>query len=56
MHENVTHNRDYKTFAEFKREIITFLRYEVPRRWKRFRDRMTDNFRVIHRADFRVIA
>ena len=36
MHENVTHNRDYKTFAEFKREIITFLRYEVPRRWKRF--------------------
>ena len=56
MHENVTHNRDYKTFAEFKREIITFLRYEVPRRWKRFCDRITDNFRVIHRADFRVIA
>ena len=56
MHENITHNRDYKTFREFKREIITFLRYEVPRHWDRFRDRITDNFRVIHRADFRVIA
>src|SRR5436305_2182616 len=50
MHENVTHNRDYKTFNEFKREIITFLRYEVPRNWHRFRDRITDNFRVICRA------
>jgi transposase len=56
MHENVTHNRDYKTFAEFRKEIITFLRYEVPRNWHRFCDRITDNFRVIRRADFRVIA
>ena len=56
MHENITHNRDFKTFREFKREIITFLRYEVPRHWNRFRDRITDNFRVIHRADFRVLA
>jgi hypothetical protein len=54
MHENVTHNRDFKTFRAFRREIITFLRYEVPRHWKRFRDRITDNFRVIHRADFRL--
>jgi len=28
----------------------------VPRQWKRFCDRITDNFRVIHRADFRVLA
>ncbi len=56
MHENVTHNRDYKTFAEFRREIIKFLRHTVPKQWKRFRDRTTDNFRVIQRADFRVIA
>ncbi len=56
MHENVTHNRDYKTFNEFRREIIKFLWYTVPRRWKRFRDQISDNFRVIHRADFRVIA
>ena len=56
MHENVTHNRDYKTFAEFRKEIITFSRYEAPRNWRRFCDRITDNFRVIRRADFRVIA
>jgi hypothetical protein len=28
----------------------------VPKNWKRYCDRITDNFRVIHRADFRVIA
>ena len=56
MHENVTHNRDYKTFSEFRTEIITFLRYTVPRHWSRFCDRITDNFRVIHRANFRVLA
>ena len=36
MHENVTHNRDYKTFAEFRREIITFLEHTVPKHWRRF--------------------
>lgn len=56
MHENVTHNRDYKTFKDFKREILKFLRHTVPKRWKCFCDRISDNFRVIHRADFRVIA
>ena len=56
MHENVTHNRDYKSFPEFRTEIITFLRYTVPRHWSRFCDRITDNFRVIHRANFRVLA
>ena len=56
MHENVTHNRDYKTFNEFRREILKFLRDTVPKQWKRLRDRISDNFRVIHRADFRVIA
>ena len=55
MHENVTHNRDYQTFAEFRREIIKFLRHTVPRGWQRFCDRITDNFRVIHRADFRLL-
>ena len=56
MHENITHNRDYKTFRELKRETITFLRYKAPRHWDRIRDQITDNFRVIHRADFRIIA
>ena len=55
MHENVTHNRDYKTFVEFRREVLKFLRHTVPTGWQRFCDRITDNFRVIHRADFRLI-
>ena len=55
MHENLTHNRDYKTFAEFRGEILNFLRHTVPKQWKRFCDRITDNFRVIHRADFRLL-
>jgi transposase len=56
MHKKVTHNRDYKTFREFRREVLKFLRQTVPKNWKRYCDRITDNFRVIHRADFRVIA
>jgi transposase len=56
MHENVTHNREYKTFKEFRREILKFLRHTVPRGWEQFCDRITDNFRVIHRADFRLLA
>jgi transposase len=56
MHQNITHNRDYKTFGEFRREVLKFLRQTVPKNWKRFCDRITDNFRVIPRADFRVIA
>jgi transposase len=56
MHQNITHNRDYKTFREFRREVLKFLRQTVPKNWKRYCDRITDNFRVIHRADFRVIA
>ena len=55
MHQNITHNRDFKTFHEFRRAVIDFLRYEAPRRRGRFRDRFTDNFRVIRRQDFRVI-
>jgi transposase len=56
MHQNITHNRDYKTFRQFRRAIIQFLRHTVPKNWHRFRDRITDNFRIIHRADFRVLA
>ena len=39
MHQNITHNREFKTFYEFRRAVIDFLRYEVPRHWGRFRDR-----------------
>jgi len=56
MHEQVTHNQTYETLAEFRLAIMTFLRRTIPKNWNRFRDRITDNFRVISPNDFRVIA
>jgi transposase len=56
MHQFVTHNRDYRTFRQFRRAILKFLRKTVPERWDHFRDRITDNFRVISPTDFRVVA
>ena len=56
MHQHTTHNRDYRTFRQFKRAIVKFLRQTIPKNWNRFCDRITDNFRVIHRDKFRVVA
>ena len=56
MHEHVTNNRSYETFAQFKSAILRFLRRTVPKKWGRFRDRITDNFRIISPDDFRVVA
>ncbi len=53
MHQHTTHNRDYKTFRQFKRAILQFLKHK---NWNRLCDRITDNFRVIHRDKFRVVA
>ena len=55
MHKHVTHNRCHATFADFKAEILTFLREEVPRRWHTYCDQVTDNFRIISPKDFRVL-
>ena len=55
MHEHITHNKCYATSRRFADEIFEFLRDEVPRRWHRFRDSVTDNFRVIKPGDFRVM-
>lgn len=56
MHRHVTHNRCHPTFAEFKTAVLDFLRDEVPRKWRVFRDTVTDNFRIITPANFRVLA
>ena len=56
MHEHVTHNQSYETLAQFRLAIMTFLRRTIPKKWDRFRDRITDNFRVISPNDFRVVA
>jgi hypothetical protein len=41
---------------DFTRAVLTFLRKKVPRNWHVYCDQVTDNFRVIDPADFRVLA
>lgn len=56
MHQHLTHNKTYPTCREFADAIFDFLRNEVPRRWGEFCDSVTDNFRVILPAKFRIVA
>jgi transposase len=55
MHRHVTHNKSYPTFAQFADATLAFLRDQVPRNWARFRDSVSDNFRVISPKSFRVM-
>ena len=55
MHRNVTHNRSYATYNDFCNSVLHFLRQEVPKNWALFCDSVTDNFRIINPADFRVL-
>jgi transposase len=56
MHKHVTHNRCHETFADFSKAVLSFLREEVPRKWRVYCDAVSDNFRVISPTDFRVLA
>ena len=56
MHKHVTHNRCYATAREFATAVFAFLRDTVPKNWTSLRDSVSDNFRVINPADFRVMA
>ena len=56
MHRHCTHNKCYTGFKDFTRAVLTFLREKVPRNWHVYCDQVTDNFRVIDPADFRVLA
>ncbi len=55
MHRNVTHNRSYVTFRDFKARAMTFLTQDVPKNWPILCDSVTDNFRVIDPSDFRIL-
>jgi transposase len=55
MHRNCTHNKCYAGFKNFTRVVLTFLREKAPRNWHVYCDQVTDNFRVIDPADFRVL-
>jgi hypothetical protein len=56
MHEHITHNKTYRTCREFADTLLNFLRHEVPARWATLCDSVTDNFRVISPAKFRILA
>ena len=56
MHKAVTHNQCYATYRTFSEAVLGFLRDDVPTQWNTLRDTVSDNFRVINSADFRVVA
>ena len=55
MHRHVMHNKSHASIRSFQTAVLTFLRYDVPRQWATFCDHISDNFRVIDPANFRVI-
>ena len=55
MHKNITHNKCYQKFKDFRTAILDFLRDEVPKNWHFYCDSVSDNFRVINPKDFRVL-
>ncbi len=55
MHKYVTHNRFYGHFNDFVAAILDFFMQTVPKQWRNFRDRVTDNFRVIRHEEFRIL-
>ena len=56
MHRNVTHNRTYLTLPLFRAAAMDFLTEKVPKHWTSYCDSVSDNFRVIDPADFRVLS
>lgn len=55
MHRAVTHNRCYATYSAFCDAVLRFLRTDVPGKWHTFCDSVSDNFRVIDPANFRIL-
>ena len=56
MHKAVTHNQYYPNGGEFRAAITSFFNKTLPRKWRKLRDQITDNFRVISHKDFRILA
>jgi transposase len=55
MHKHVTHNRSHANYNDFCNSVLHFLREEVPKKWAVFCDSVSDNFRIINPANFRVL-
>ena len=55
LHEHVTHNRVYETTHQFAEAILTFLRDTIPKYWRNFRDKVSDNFKIISVQNYRIL-
>ncbi len=55
MHKWVTHNRHYPSLDAFTAAIFEFFRKTLPENWTKFRDTVTDNFRIISTENYKVI-
>ena len=55
LHQHVTHNRYYRSQKQFADAILAFMRETIPQEWQKFRDKVSDNFRVITHENFRVL-
>ena len=55
MHSEVTHNRFHPNFGHFVDAVFDFFRRRLPQEWTKWRDTVTDNFRIISHKDFRVL-
>tara|TARA_R110002126_G_scaffold85058_1_gene206251 strand:+ start:903 stop:1073 length:171 start_codon:yes stop_codon:yes gene_type:complete len=56
MHAHLTHNQFYTTQKQFAEAILKFFQETIPKQWRAFRDKATDNFRVISHQNFQVLA
>ena len=55
MHMWVTHNQYYATYDDFTAAVLEFFRETLPENWKRIRDTVTDNFRVVSTNKYKII-
>jgi len=55
MHQCVTHNRHDPTQKQFANAILEFFRETLPKEWKTFRSKVSDNFRIVTHEEFRVL-
>ena len=55
MHREVTHNKFPASFGHFVEAIFYFFRRRMPQEWIKWRDTVTDKFRIISHKDFRIL-
>jgi hypothetical protein len=51
----VTHNRYYPSQKQFADAILAFLRETIPQELTKFRDKVSDNFRITTYKNIRVL-